>query len=256
MTPTDLQLILDDLIAKRDFFKELLNTQGGETNAARHLAEVERQIRLLRQLDSSEHEKLVLEDRDKANERRRMMADRQLLKALRKLSDKDHSQEYLEKKISALIRLYLRERQSFTSYSHSQAEEIQNTDPPQSDNKKHDKIYELTEAVYDGLLGSFEVSAITRYPSKPVLRVERVDGIIMVTLSYSGKGSITRAYTSRVFMQLKKLGYELNECQLICTFSISDMHFEDLIQLLSRTLIDFMTAGKSELELRYEEWEA
>lgn len=118
-----------------------------------------------------------------------------------------------------------------------------------------DFIYRLTEAVYDGLLDSYEIKLSgLRRPRNLCISVRRKSSLICIEISHLKDASYPHKYDHEQISNLRSIGYKEIEDKWLYTFDMLEGKFDTLIFALARTLLEVFHAARQELEVTYQEY--
>jgi len=129
-------------------------------------------------------------------------------------------------------------------------------DSPLLSVQRQDKVYELTEALYDGLLDRFEVRIPSRRRESASFVVERRDNLILITLHPQYHREELSDLKSKQNIKLRDIGYRRSEGYWQCLFDERTATFDNLITVIARTLIEVYHTVNKTIEVVYQEYES
>ena len=257
---TDLEIIIKELEERIKMVKRAAEKGKGEPDgiyAYKDLQILQNELRLFQYFHPEYKEIADKEIEKQKKEVGQILLRNALFKKLQWLSEKTLSLEEYERELTKIIKSHMRHLQAQKKVIPQEIEAKDlGKDSPLLSVQRQDKVYELTEALYDGLLDRFEVRIPSRRRESASFVVERRDNLILITLHPQYHREKLSDLKSKQNIKLRDIGYRRSEGYWQCLFDERTATFDNLITVIARTLIEVYHTVNKTIEVVYQEYES
>jgi len=247
----DIEIFIKELREKRAYFQKIWDRDGRESNASRHLSEIDAHLKLMRKFHPDELARQEEDEKAARIQKRSEGETRRLIYSIKKISEKNLSEEEYKNELTNLIVRHLDRK----IYPHVGAppKELERTTTRTNQKFEEDKIYDLLEKVYDKRLTSFQIRNFRRNILNELgLEISDNNELVSLTLLWDKTCRRSDSYIGHFRRRLEEIGFRHDDTDWRIDIARNRNGFDLLLLIVSRTLFEIIQAFK-EVEVVYEE---